>query len=180
MCLDSSKSGLDCKVLRYVLNKFFISGFCDSKMSSNEVLEVIKSSVKVNMAYIDKVIIVCSARIEGAHVEAIQQFMSWLSYEKYKQKFVLIYNKSDGLSEAEKLENIAYMVNVLKGDPSCKSINVEPNGDVIETNMNLPIGFPKGAAYSDVKKDHIKLIDATLAPYPEMRIPVNKSSCTIL
>jgi hypothetical protein len=90
-------------------------------MSSTDVLEVIKSSVKVNMSYIDKVIIICSGRIEGAHVEAIQQFMRWLSYEKYKQKFVLIHNKSDGLSEAEKLENISYMVDVLKGDPSAKS-----------------------------------------------------------
>ena len=94
-------------------------------MSSTEVLQVIKSSVKINMAYIDKVIIVCSGRIEGAHVEAIQQFMGWLSYEKYKQKFVLIHNKSDGLSEAEKLVNIAYMVNELKGDPDSKSTMVD-------------------------------------------------------
>ena len=149
-------------------------------MSSMEVLEVIQSSVKINMAYIDKVIIICSGRIEGAHVEAIQQFMGWLSYEKYKQKFVLIYNKSDGLSESEKLENIAYMVNELKGDPSCKSTVMQANGDVTDTNMNLPIGFPKGAAYPDVEEDHNKLINATLPQFPEMRITVDKSSCTIL
>ena len=149
-------------------------------MSSKDVLELIKSSVKVNIAYIDKVIIICSGRIEGAHVEAIKQFMDWLSYVQYKKKFVLIYNKSDGLSEAEKLENIAYMVNVLKGDPSAKTVNQRPNGEMVEVKMNLPIGFPKGAPYSDVKKDYVKLIDATLAQFPKMRIPVDKSSCTIL
>ena len=149
-------------------------------MSSTEVLEVIKSSVKINVTYIDKVIIVCSGRIERAHVEAIQQFMGWLSYEKYQQKFVLIHNKSDGLSEREKLENIAYMVNVLKGDPSCKSFMPQPIGEKIEINMNLPLGFPKGVAFSKVETDHLKLMHATLTPIPEKRIPVNKSSCTIL
>ena len=150
-------------------------------ISSRQVLDVIKTSVKINMAYIDKVIIICSGRIEGAHVEAIQQFMRWLSYEKYKQKFVLIYNKSDGLSESEKMENIAYMVNELKGDPSSKSQMEQPNGELFEVNMNLPIGFPRGVAYSDVKEDHEKLIFATLTPFPKMRIPVDKQSlCTIL
>ena len=68
-------------------------------MSSTQVLEVIKSAVTINMAYIDKVIIVCSGQIEGAHVKAIQQFMGWLSYEKYKQKFVLLllYKQKNGV-----------------------------------------------------------------------------------
>ena len=165
---------------KHTLLFLFTLGFCDSKMSSKDVLELIKSSVKVNIAYIDKVIIICSGRIEGAHVEAIKQFMDWLSYVQYKKKFVLIYNKSDGLSEAEKLENIAYMVNELKGDPLCKTTFWE-NNEKVEVALNLPIGFPKGAAYLDVKKDHTKLIRATLTPFPEMRIPVDKNSlCTIL
>jgi hypothetical protein len=143
---------------------------------------VIKSSVKINMAYIDKVIVICSGRIEGAHVKAIQRFMSWLSYEKYKQKFVLIYNKSDRDSEAEKVENIAYMVNELKGDPSAKTFMYFENGEVEEVKMNLAIGFPKGATYSNVERDHQRLLYATLAYLPKMRIPVDKKSslCTIL
>ena len=150
-------------------------------MSSNEVIEVIKSSVKVNVAKIDKVIIMCSGRISMKHIQAIRQFMVWLSYDKFPQKFVFIYNKSDGLSEAEKLENIAYMVNALQGDP-CSNIQYyeHETGEYKEVKMNLPIGFPKGASYSDVSRDHIKLINATLVSHPKQRIPVDKSLCTIL
>ena len=162
------------------MNELHHKSMRDSMMSSTQVLEVIKSAVTINMAYIDKVIIICSGRIEGAHVEAIKQFMSWLSFEKYKQKFVFIHNKSEGFSEAEKLENIAYMVNTMKGDPSSHSYKLQPNGDKIRISLNLPLGFPKGAAFSDVEKDHKKLIRATLAQFPEQRIPVDKSSCTIL
>lgn len=160
--------------------QIFIIGFCDSKWSSLQVLEVIKSSVKVNVAHIDKVIIVCSGRIEGAHVEAIKQFMIWLSFEKYKLKFCFIYNKSDGLSEEEKMENLSHMMNELGADNRAATFFHELDGSISSINLNINLGFPKKATYSEVAEYHETLTRVTLAQMPKKRIPVNESSCTIL
>ena len=85
-------------------------------MSAKEVLEIIKNSVKTNLSYIDKVIIVCSGRIEGTHQKAIRQFMDWLQFQKFKEKFVFIHNKSEALTEAQKIENIHSMCEIFGAD----------------------------------------------------------------
>ena len=43
-------------------------GFCDSVLSETQVFNAIKERVEVNVAEIDKVIIICSDRIEGVQV----------------------------------------------------------------------------------------------------------------
>ena len=139
---------------------------------------LIKHSVKVNLGYIDKVVIVCSGRIERGHVDSIKQFMKWLRFQEFKRKFVFIYNKSDTLDEATKLTNLAYMMNELEADPDSKVYWV-PDGTSID--LNLALGFPEGSKYEDVQDDCIKLTRAVLVPYPEERIPVPvDSSCSIL
>ncbi len=149
-------------------------------MSSTDVLEVIKSSVKINVGYLDKVIVVCSGRIEKAHVDSIKQFMTWLQFESYKQKFCFIYAKSDTLTEDLKAENLAHLCHVLGADPASAAIIQEGNGERFEIRMNLALGFPPGAEFAQIEADFEKLQNATLASYPEQRIPVDKSTCTIL
>ena len=151
-------------------------------MSSTQVLQLIKDSVKINLAYIDKVVIVCSGRIEGAHVEAIKQFMKWLQFERYKQKFVFIYNKSDGLSEAEKENNLAYMCNELGADPTAKTWTYDASGNRNDWKLSLSLGFPPNAKYETIKEDYICLQKAVSAQFPRQRIPVDKASqyCMIL
>ena len=151
-------------------------------MSSRQVLQLIKDSVKINLAYIDKVVIVCSGRIEGAHVEAIKQFMKWLQFEKYKQKFVFIYNKSDGLSEAKKVNNLAYMCNELGADPTVVSGQYNASGNFKVWKLSLSLGFPPNAEYESIKEDFKFLQGAVSTPFPRQRIPVDKASkiCIIL
>ena len=141
------------------------------------MLELIKGSVKINLAYIDKVVIICSGRIEKTHQESIKQFMIWLDYKKYIKKFVFIYSKCDGKSDADKMNNLAYMCDILEADPETNTVHVV-TGEVY--NMNLALGFPPNAAYENIEDDHDKLIRAVKAAYPKERIPVSKSSCTIL
>ena len=89
-------------------------GFCDSVFTPKQVLDVIKSSVKVNVCHIDKVVVVCSGRIEGQHAAAVQQFMKWLQYKKNRNQFVFVYNKADHCdSEEEKMENVKGMLELL-------------------------------------------------------------------
>ena len=102
--------------------------------------------------------------------------MSWLKYKVYIKKFVFIYNKCDGKSDADKMNNLAYMCDILEADSTTKARSI--GGDVY--NMNLALGFPPNADYAEIKYDHEKLIRATVAQMPNQRIPVNKSSCTIL
>ena len=89
-------------------------GFCDSVFTPKQVLDVIKSSVKVNVCHIDKVVVVCSGRIEGQHAQAVQQFMKWLKYKKHRNQFVFVYNKADHCDgEEEKMENVKGMLELL-------------------------------------------------------------------
>eukprot|EP00092_Neocalanus_flemingeri_P036942 GFUD01040216.1.p1 GENE.GFUD01040216.1~~GFUD01040216.1.p1 ORF type:complete len:429 (-),score=69.60 GFUD01040216.1:11-1297(-) len=153
-------------------------GFCDSLLSASDVLEAIKSSVKINLAKIDKVVIVCAGRIEGPHVQAIRQFMTWLQFSKYKENFVLVYNKSDLLSEQQKMENLLTMCSKF-GVPMMNTYHSVENGRNLAIHMNLALGFPSNAPYEEVKKDHVSLVDAMTVPVMK-RIPVDKTRCIIL
>jgi len=161
-------------------------GFCDSVMTGAEVLSLIKNSVKINTAYIDKVVIVCSGRIENTHVQAIKQVMQWLQFKSYTQKFVFIYNKSDGLTRAEKMINVTHMCQVLGANPDSGVEWLMTDGKRLSVKLNLALGFPPGASYDNVKEDHRDLLRAVNAMFPKQRIPAEKSYilhpsvCTIL
>ena len=55
-------------------------GFCDTVFTSKQIFDMIKSSVETNLIHIDKVVVVCSDRLQHTHITAIQQFMKWLQY----------------------------------------------------------------------------------------------------
>ena len=163
-------------------------GFCDSVFTPSETLSMIKSSVKLNVAHIDCVVVVCSGRIEKCHVNAIKQFMGWLQYEKYKENFVFIYNKSDGHSPQDKTQNLLMMTEML-GAKTTEGKNVQAwnasgNGFVTRKfKKMMALGFPPGASYDDISSDYELLNEAVpLATSQEKksRIPVDESSCTIL
>ena len=162
------------------LNLISFTGLCDSLMSVKQVLEVIKDSVKTNLVNIDKVIIVCSGRIEKNHEDSIKQFMEWLYFNKYKHNFSFIYNKSDGLSEAEKLENLTYMCDTLGADPKAtKFARFIGDTKAHTRKLNLALGFPPNVPYKSIKDDHINL-KYVINTSVDKRIPVDKSKCVIL
>ena len=160
----------------------YSSGFCDSVLTPKEVYNAIKASVKLNMAYIDRVVIVCSGRIEKGHEDAIKQFMKWLSHSSYKKNFVLVYGKADTLSEQQKIENCKAMCDKFQIPMMNDTIYYDENRQKHAVKMNLPLGFPPNANYADVEDDHKALLLALTAPSMTQakRIPVDKSSCTIL
>ena len=159
----------------------FLIGFCDSELSKTKVFEIVKDRLEVNVAYIDKVIIICSDRIEAVQVEAIKQCMDWLQFKDYKQKFSFIYNKSDRLTEKLKEENLAFMCHKLDADLTTK-FDEERDGFTYQTKLNQCLGFPLGAKYEDVREDLKNLMAITLAEtMPQKRIHLEKDSgCTIL
>ena len=155
------------------------SGFCDNVLSEKQLFEITKSSIQSNVTYIDKVLIICSGRIENVQVKAIKQCMNWLSYNNHKENFCFIYNKCDELKETEKLENLAYMCDVLETDLT-KTVEYSKNNQSYKIQMNLALGFPRHANYEDVKNDHEKLINSTITHFSDGRIEIKKSSCVIL
>ena len=161
------------------------AGFCDSKMRANDVYEVIKSSVKVNVAFLDKVIVVYAGRMGEEQVKAITQYMDWLDFKKYAEKFVFIYNKSEDLNDFQKLKNVTHMCSVLGADPNTKCTQLvkdENTGEFYEKSikMSLALGFPPRASYATIENDRKAFLAAAMAPEPDLRIPVDKSICTIL
>jgi GTP-binding protein EngB required for normal cell division len=158
-------------------------GFCDSVFTPKQVLDVIKSSVKVNLCHIDKVVVVCSGRIESHHVQAIQQFLKWLQYKKHRNQFVFIYNKADHCdSEEQRVENVAGMLELLGAKQVTRTMTDDlEEGRQEEVKAGLSTGFPKKATYEEIEDDYNKLWRAiTYDDRKYDRIQVSKESCSIL
>jgi septin family protein len=47
-------------------------GLCDSFISEDIVLKLIQESLRINFAYLDQVVVICSGRIEFRHAENIR------------------------------------------------------------------------------------------------------------
>eukprot|EP00438_Fugacium_kawagutii_P030495 Skav202358 [mRNA] locus=scaffold53:241973:242965:- [translate_table: standard] len=171
-------------------------GLCDSHLSAPIVLELIKSSVKVNFAFIDQVIVICSDRIAGVHSDNIRQLLEWLKYGQYPHNFTFIYNKADGLPEAVRETNVALM---------CESLGVLHRSiRVVNPTMSLAgdrfrgfrptrvaqfllpkvfsTGFPPTARdFQEVTDDFCKIVDSAFTlPDRFNRLPVQESWCSVL
>ena len=158
-------------------------GFCDSVFTPKQVLEVIKSSVKVNLCHVDKVVIVCSGRIETHHVQAVRQFMKWLQYKNHRNQFIFIYNKADHCdSEEQKVENVAGMLELLGAKQVTRTVTDDlEEGQENEVKAGISTGFPKKASYEEIAEDYNKLWRATTYDDKKYdRIKVSKESCSIL
>lgn len=162
-------------------------GMCDSFFTPEQIFAMVKTNIKLNLAKIDKVVIVCSGRIEKQHADMIKQFMKWLQYSKNKNRFCFIYNKSDQLTEAEKVEGLLQMCEMLGADTKDDSYLApvrNRNKDKktqrqIKHTLNL--GFPPNAQFHEVKKDLIRLNQVATFDVPQIpRIELSKSNCTIL
>ena len=151
-------------------------------MSPTDVLEAVKTSVTVNMTHIDKVVVVCSGRMEKAHSDSINTFLKWLKFSGHKDKFVFVCNKSDTLSPADKMSNLLIMCETFGADTNQQLMWVPVEGPLVSIRSNLALGFPPNARFDDVATDHTDFVRAVLcgSQWPEERIPLAKSQCTIL
>jgi len=145
-------------------------GLCDSTLKDEEVLQLIKSSLEGNVAYIDKVIFLCNgaARISRDQAEAIKQLMLWLGYVDNSKNFVFVLNKQDDLDEDLKQQNLSQMMEVL---------------DITHTagDCLLATSFPAKAAYTDVEGDLLALKQVAFTAGTDSRIEVQReAACTIL
>lgn len=170
-------------------------GLCDSHLSAPIVLELIKSSVKVNFAFIDQVIVLCSDRIAEMHSDNIKQLMKWLKHEEYFGNFTFIYNKADGLSEAVREANVVCMCESLgvlrayiKVNPQIKLGGDRFRGFIPTRVQNFMLhrvfasGFPPGARnFDEVRDDFCKIVDSAFTLHDGFkRLPVQESWCSVL
>lgn len=128
-------------------------GMCDTVLTEEEVYNVVKDSVKANMVFIDKVIVVCHGRIEQQHRKSIQKFKEWLGYDKFTANFVFVYNRQDGCSTADRQENLMEMCEILEIDTSQNVIVTAPDGSRKERKCAISLGIRPGAPYDDVETD---------------------------
>ena len=161
-------------------------GFCDSLLSTNQVLALVKNSVKVNLTHLDKVVICCSGRLEADHKKSIKQFMEWLKYNDNKRNFVFFYTKTDGLTEEEKQRNLLSMCEAL-GIDSHSSLRFKTEIEHIKSQVKLvdTVSFGPNASSADISINREKIMKTVLAPREAIfgtsrRISVSESNCTIL
>ena len=158
-------------------------GFCDTVFTIKETYDLIKHRLKTDLLYIDKVVIVCSDRVQNTHTEAIKQFMNWLKYNEYKENFAFIYNKSDRIeTEAERNQSLLTMCRVLGVDTSRHVVNIRTaDGLTRSVNTCLHLGFPPNSSVEMVTSELNQLLGAvSVLPNPNRRIYLHESSCTIL
>ena len=128
----------------------------------------------------------CSGRMEKAHADSIKAFLGWLNFDWHRDKFVFVLNKSDLLSDTDKQHNLAGMLEKfgVNADQRVNWVNVDKTVDSVR--MNMALGFPPDAKFSDVDTEYISLTKAVLygtgsfLDAGNKRIAVNKSSCNIL
>ena len=75
-------------------------------MSTREVLDAVKASVKVNATVIDKVVIVLSGRVEKGHEDSIKDVMKWLKLHQFSENISLLYTKCEDMTPSEKYDEI--------------------------------------------------------------------------
>ncbi|CAE7798327.1 ileS, partial [Symbiodinium sp. CCMP2456] len=169
-------------------------GLCDSHISASMVLELIKSSLRVNFAYIDQVVVICSGRIEAIHTENIKQILEWLRYKDYKYSFTFVYNKADLLTTAEREMGVINMCQslqvqriVARWAPGCIVAgdvirrSIEPRPGLLTRAKCVATGFPAGQEPEQVIEEMCKVVDSAFSIVDiQQRIPVQESWCAIL
>ena len=159
-------------------------GLCDTFYTNKQIYDKIQKSVNTKMAFIDKVVIICSGRIEKTTADAIKQYMSWMEYQTHKKNFVFIYNKCDDMTEADKEESLLAMCELLQADMEVEDIVDNPDGSRRTRKYVLATAFPPCAEYSDVEED-LNTIKETIFARPKTRIMLkarnnNVPSCNII
>jgi predicted GTPase len=162
-------------------------GLCDCAMTDSEVFSYIQNKLKINLLHIDRVVFVCSDRLEVYHQEAIKNFMKWLKYSQYKRNFVLIYNKSDEMSKTERLQSLGNACRLLGFDETISNISCREES----ASLMIATSFPPNAPFSEIDEDLNRLQSSiTLPTYgiqtssttldKRERFRLESSECTIL
>jgi len=181
-------------------------GFCDSDLTASEVLQIIQDRVKMNFINIDKVVVMCSGRVERIHADCAKKIMQWLKYTEYRLNFIFMYAKADLVPEHMRETNLGIMCDMLetghrsssqvvvrqKHMPSIVRSQGQLTNEMMTHHIDTKIcyGINPGAAFEDVKEELDRVLDVLFLPYmPKLRdtsirfqkrIPVQESWCSIL
>jgi GTP-binding protein EngB required for normal cell division len=168
-------------------------GFCDSALSPYEVETIIKQFIKATLFHIDKVVLVCSGRLEAGQREAMRTIMQWLQYRRHAANFAIVYNKAEGLEEDEREALLAQVCELL----GAKTMTVQVGNELLPSSqvmgltenvvnvvdMQVAVGFPQDVDYSLVQESHAAILDVVFHPCNK-RICVDMntegSTCTVL
>ena len=58
------------------------------KTQGDEVEYLIKFFLKHNLTHVDRIVVICSGRIEKAHADSIKALLQWLGYDSYERNFL--------------------------------------------------------------------------------------------
>ena len=187
--LRETNEGESIKIIQPKINIIDTIGLCDSVMTEEEVFSLIKEKLESNLFHIDRVVIVCSGRVEICHQEAMKNFMRWLKYKEYKRNFTFIYNKCDMIEEDKRLDNLNDACGMLGIDAS----NTIKNENIRPTELAFTSGMPPNSKFEDIKDNLLRLQESVLVPtyeenngfnHPDdgtvQRIPLNSDQCIIL
>uniref|UniRef100_A0A7S0FBR9 AIG1-type G domain-containing protein n=1 Tax=Pyrodinium bahamense TaxID=73915 RepID=A0A7S0FBR9_9DINO len=167
-------------------------GFCDSELTPSEVMTAIKQHLKLTFLEVDKVVMVCSGRLEVAQQTAMRQIMAWLKYSEGMNhaNFVIVYNKADALSEAHREEYLAQVCTLL----GAKSSHLKTEKSLLPSSrlkgltanptnvmpLQIAVGFPPNEPYAKVMEDHQLLLDVILHETAKRLRIDPQSSCVLL
>eukprot|EP00928_Gymnodinium_smaydae_P034347 TRINITY_DN24360_c1_g5_i1.p1 TRINITY_DN24360_c1_g5~~TRINITY_DN24360_c1_g5_i1.p1 ORF type:complete len:444 (-),score=56.58 TRINITY_DN24360_c1_g5_i1:458-1789(-) len=168
-------------------------GFCDSELSPEEVLSLVKQHIKSTFLHIDKVVIVCaSGRFEQGQRQSIQNIMKWLNYKDYPYNFALVLNKADLIDEQDREMHLAEVCGMLgmchsniivKDSPYILPSTImkgHSQNSVDSVPLRIATGFPPDAEYAQVEDDLHHLLDVLFVMKKSTRIPIDPSRCALL
>ena len=162
------KFGKDVKKYDQDVNIIDTIGFCDTTMTPKEVYDAVKDKLQTNLIHVDRVVIVCSGRLENAHKDAIKQFMLWLDYKKHQNNFCFVHSKCDGMEEGQKLRSLSTVCGELGIDTSItnQKIAADTLADSVTLSSTVQMvntfGFPPKASFEEIHEDLQLLQDCVI------------------
>jgi len=153
-------------------------GLCDSFISEDIVLKLIQESLRINFAYLDQVVVICSGRIEFRHAENVRQILEWLRYHKYRGNFTFIYNKVDQMAIEERENGVNTMcqflgvqrfilhepqIYIFHGDQVRFQPRERPRGASFTIPKCFATGFPE-ASFHALSNDLGTVVDSEKMP----------------
>jgi len=145
-------------------------GLCDTTLSVDEVLRLIKHSIKNNLVNIHKVLFLLPKRLTGNEVDACNKVIEMLHLNNHTLRVLFLINQTGSLSDTEKINLVGQVGQVLE----FPYVSCEGNDGVLHNIVHCVDTQTRDVECSQIVSIFFKRSNN------EKPITVDKSSCTIL
>ncbi|KAI9343775.1 hypothetical protein DFJ73DRAFT_841354 [Zopfochytrium polystomum] len=169
-------------------------GLCDSVLTDNDVLGIVKFRLRNTIAAVDRVVFVINQRLEKPQIDAISSYVAWLHLKKYRDCVDFIMTRCEGMKPETKAALVESLesVSIYKDLKYAREVTVFGGGEKVAVSNICTVGFPNPDDYApevvrswelSFKESYNSLMSAILT-MPNERVVIRQEIlekfCTLL